>query len=119
VDIHSRLCWISGFLLALVSLSGLADRYLLLAPPSDLYVYLGNDAPLTGSYAASETWGVAYKSLDAMRAKYPRPFQDFGTFGNILEDVSYGCSSATPSFKRRECSATPLPLFFPTIASFT
>jgi hypothetical protein len=46
-------------------------------------VYLGNDSPLAGPYTASELWGVAYQSLDALRAKYDKPFREFGTFSSI------------------------------------
>src|SRR6516162_3402831 len=59
--------FVLGFALAVVLLGGLAEGYLRLFPPRDLYPYLGEDCPLTGIYKPDDDFSVTYQSWEALR----------------------------------------------------
>jgi hypothetical protein len=58
-----------GFVLAVASLGVVAESFLRLFPPRDIYAFRGKASPLTGPYGADPDFTVGYASWDAFRAE--------------------------------------------------
>jgi hypothetical protein len=67
-----------GAALAVGLLTGLAEAYLRLFPPSDLHPYLGEASPLTGRFAPDDDFAVRYRSWDDFVAENAERLQAFG-----------------------------------------